>query len=465
MAKLHAARCPSCGANLSVPPNAPFVTCRYCGNTITVQHRKAPVEIAQGIPSTTLYIDPEEARKAGQRVGCIVTSIILFTVLLPVLIGVVPWAYGKLKHGLRPFPAVCELNELVEVSGDWQGSGPIVTSAGHNCKIRISKSHLKGTTLLKTSAANVEITIVDSTIETTEAAIEAESNLHVTLENSTLRSTGESAIKTGYNLKLSATASKIGGKKAALDTKANAELTLKKASEITSEGTAIKTESGLKIEAEGGNIDGAEGAIVATSGARIVASGTTFSSKEKVMTLTSGASLELVEGSIVSGTESAIESDGGKMTFAGTKVQGAATAIEGKNGLELKALKKAAIVSAGGDGIAVTSNAQLTINDASVEGARWAVKSTVNTKAKLGPGARLTGRKGGLAAEGNLDLETNGATIDGGAGSGLEAGYNAKIVLQQGTLKGSPALSTGRRPNLLTIDGTQIQGEQKVPAR
>lgn len=487
MAKLQSARCPTCGANLPVPPNAPSVTCRYCGNFITIEHRKPPPTQLQGAPSTTLYIDPEEAAKAGRRVGCLVLSIVLFTVLLPVGIGVAPWAYGRIKNSIRPFPAVCETNELIELSGNWEGNGPIIASAGHNCKVHISKSRLKGTTLLKTTSSNVEITLVDTTIETTDVTLQSgsnmkvsitggsvksattvlggDSNMNVTLENTTVQSTAEAAIKTGYNLKLGATSSKILGKKAALDVKSNADLTLKKASEITSEGTAIKTDSGLKIESEGGKIDGAAGAIVATSGAKITSTGTTFSSKDKAMTFSSGADLDLTDGAVLSGADTGIECDGGDFTFIGTKVQGVPSAIEGKNGLKLKALKKAALVSTGGDGIVVTSNAQLTVNDATIEGARRAIKSTVNTKVKLGPGARLTGRKGGVFAESNLELETNGATIDGGTGPGIESAYNAKVVLQQGTVKGSPALSFARKPQILTIDGTQIQGEQKVPPR
>lgn len=489
MAKLRAARCPTCGANLQIPPNAPHVTCRYCGNLITIEHKKPPpMQLQmqmQGVPSRTLYIDPEEAARAGRSVGCMIMGITLVTVLLPLTIGLGPMVVGRIKRAIRPFPAECGVNEQIELSGDFSGTGPVIASAGVNCKILIKKSHLKGSTLLKTSASNVEVTLVDTTVETTEGLVDSgsnmkvsitggtvksggtvlsgDSNLKVTLENTTIESTGDTAIKTGYNLKLSATNAKIIGKKAALDTKANADLTLKKGSEIASAaGTALKTESGLKMDAEGGKIEGGEGAIVATSGAKITAQGTAFSAKEKALAFSSGADLDLRDGSITSQKDAAIECDGGHFTLTGTKVQGASSGIEAKNGVDLRATKKASIVSTGGDAIVLTSNGELTFDDASAEGARRALKSTVNTKLKLRPGARFSGKRGGVYAESNLELESTGATIEGGSGAAIETGYNAKVVLQDGVVKGSPALSFSGRPQVLTIDGTRVDGDKKI---
>jgi hypothetical protein len=301
LAKLHAARCPSCGANIQVPPHAHSIQCRYCANVITVQHQKPP-PMAQmpGIPTTTLYIDPEEIARAGSRVGCIIMGAIGAIVLLPVLIGVIAWGGGQMKSKVRPFPAECAHSETIELSGDWTGTGPVIAKADHGCKIHISHAKLKAPTLVKTNTSNVEITLEDVTLETTDSAIQGNANLKIHLINATITSAGDTAIKVGHNLQLDATASKISGKKAALDMEANAKLTFKNATELTSEGTAIKTKSGLSIDAEGGKIDGGDGAIVATSGAKIGAKNVIFSSKGETLRFTSGATLDLTDGAITS---------------------------------------------------------------------------------------------------------------------------------------------------------------------
>jgi hypothetical protein len=493
VAKLLAKRCPTCGANISFPPNVHHVPCRYCGNVIHVEHKKPPPEFHPfgtpgGIPTTTLYVDPDEIARAGRQVGLIITVVTLGTVLLPVLIFAIPAGLKLAKKSARPYPIECGINETVEVSGNWEGTGPVIANAGVNCKVKISKAKLKAKTLLgQSSPANVSIVLEDVTLETTDVALKAtnnlkvevkggsikspanaivsESNLALTLENTTIESTGETALKAAYNLKLDATNAKLVGKKAGLDADANADLSLKQGSELrSSEGVALKTKSGLKIEAEGGKLEGAEGAIVATSGAKIQAKGTTFASKGTALTFTSGTDLDLDGGSVIGQSEPAIECDGGDLTFAGTKVQGT-TGIAGKVNLKLKATKKALIVGTSADGVEVTSNGELTMTDARLEGARAAFKSGVNTKAKLGQGAQLVGKRGGLLAESNLVIESSGATIEGGSGPGIDAGGNARINFEQGNLKGAPAITADRRPYVWNANGTKIEGEQKIPAR
>jgi hypothetical protein len=45
------------------------------------------------------------------------------------------------------------------------------------------------------------------------------------------------------------------------------------------------------------------------------------------------------------------------------------------------------------------------------------------------------------------------------------AGYNARVSFNQGTIKGTPALQFDRKPIALELDGTHVEGAQKVPAR
>jgi hypothetical protein len=488
--------CPSCGASLPVPPGVPQITCRYCQNVIHVEHRKPPPEVrpfgAPGaIPSRTLYIDPNAAAKAGKGIGCIILFGVLIPIVLPIAIGVGPWAVRSCKGALKPFPVTCGNNEEVEVSGNWEGAGPIVTTVGHNCKLHIKNSKLKGSLLIKTDASNLELTLENVTIETTGTMVKSGSNVKakihgstltaagtvfdsdsnlelLELENSTIESTAGVAFKTKHNVKIHADNSKIRGKKIAIDNDSGLEVTMQKGSEITSsEGIAVKTSSGFKLEAEGGKIEGAEGAIVASSSTKIESKGLVLaSSKASAITTTSGLKLDFTDGSITSLAEPAIVSDGGELTLVNVKVQGVEAGLSGKNGLKLKASKKTRIVSTAGYGILATSNSDINVNDAAIEGALKAFKGTVNTKMKLAQGTRLAGKRGGIESDSNFELDATGATIEGGAGPGiLGTGSNARIAFRQGALKGTPALQMERKPSSLDLDGTRVDGEQKLPAR
>jgi hypothetical protein len=478
-----------------VPPGVPQVTCRYCQNVIHVEHRKPPPNVqpfgTPGVmPSRTLYVDPDAAKKAGSGLGCIMLVVFSLPILLPIVFGVGPWALRTCKAKLKPFPTACDLNEELELSGNFEGTGPIITSVGHNCKLHIKHAKLKGSTFIKTDAANLELTLEDVTVETTDTMVKTGSNLKLKvhgstltsaanvfdtdtnmvfeeLDGSTIESKGGIAIKSKYNLKIHAESSKIRGKKAAIDTDSNLELTMKKASEVTaSEGPAVKTSSGFKLEADGGKIEGAGGGIVSESGTNITATGLTISSKEAAIKTTSGLKLDYTGGSLTSLAESAIDGDSGMdLSLVNTKVSGVTTAITASSGLKLKASKKTRIIATTGNGVVTTSNSDINLNDAAIEAGAKAFKASVNTKMKLAQGARLAGKKAGIEAEGNFELDGTGAAIEGGSGPGISAGYNARISLKQGLLKGAPALHCERKPTSLELDGTKVEGEQKVPTR
>jgi hypothetical protein len=492
--KVVSAKCPTCGAHLPVPPGVPQVTCRYCQNVIHVEHRKPPPNVQPfgtpgAMPSRTLYVDPAGAAKAGKTVGCIIAVVALVPILIPVLIGVGPWAMRSCKGAVKPFPVACGTNEDIEVSGNYEGTGPIVTSVGHNCKLHIKNAKLKGSTLVKAESFNMELTLDNVTIETTEAMVrggsnlkvklhgstltsqqtvfDGDSNMEIDVEDSTIESKAGVGVKSKYNLKVRMENGKIRGKKAGIDTDANLVLSLKKASEITSsDGVGVKTSSSLKLEAEGGKIDGAEGGLVVSSGADINATGFTISSKEKAITATSSLKLDYTDGAITSLADIAIDGDSSmELTLANTKIQGASTAINCESSSKIKATKKTRIVGTSGNGITTSSNTEVNLVDAAIEAGDKAFKGTVNDKIKLGQGARMAGKKGGVLAEGNFSIEATGATLEGGSGPGLVAGYNARVSFKQGVIKGTPALQFERKPSPLELDGTRVEGEQKVPAR
>jgi LSD1 subclass zinc finger protein len=191
--KIFQAKCPTCGANLPVPPGAPQIMCRYCQNVIHVEHRKPPPEVRPfgspgAMPSRTLYVDPEAAARASKHVGLLILVGVAIPILLPLLIGVLPWAIRSCKSKIRPFPVACGLNEELTVSGNYESTGPIVTSVGHNCKLHIKNAKLKGSTLVKADTFNMELSLENVTIETTEPMIHSGSNLKVKVIGSTLTS-------------------------------------------------------------------------------------------------------------------------------------------------------------------------------------------------------------------------------------------------------------------------------------
>ena len=488
--KVVSAKCPTCGANLPVPPGVHQVTCRYCQNVIHVEHKKPPPGIqpfgSPGVmPSRTLYVDPD-LHKASKALAWVILGACLLPVLIPIAIVVIPWATKAFKGKVKPFPVACGLNEEVEVSGNFETTGPLVTSVAHNCKLHIKNAKLKGSTLVKTETYNMELTLENVTIETTDTMVHTGSNLKVKLhgstltsaaavfdtdtnmeidvDNSTIESKNATAVKGKHNLKVRMEGGKIRGKKAGIDSNANLALTMKKGAEVTgTDGPAVKTDSSFKLEADGGKIDGG---LLVSSGADIVATGLTLTAKEKAITASSSLKLDWTEGSITSASDIAIDGTSSMdLTLINTKVQGATTAIKCESSSKIKASKKTNIVGVSGYGVLTSSNTEVVLNDAALEAGTKAFKGTVNNKVKLAQGARMAGKKGGIDSEGNLEVEATGATLEGGTGAGLQAGYNARISFKQGVLKGVPAIQTERKPTSLELAGTRIEGEQKIPAR
>jgi len=488
--KFVPAKCPTCGANLPVSPGDFQVTCRYCQNVIHVEHRKPPPGVqpfgTPGVmPSRTLYVDPD-AVKATKAIPFIVLCAYLLPLLIPLTIGVGPWLVRSVKGKVRPFPVACGLNEKLEVSGNFETTGPIVTSVGHNCKLHIKNAKLKGATLVKTDTFNMELTLDNVTIETTDtmirtgsnlkvklhgstltsssAVFDSDSNMEVDVDDSTIESKNASAVKSKHNLKVRMEGGKIRGRKAGIDTNANLQLTMKKGAELfASDGPAVKSDSSFKLEAEGGKIDGG---LLMTSGADIVATGLVLTAKEKALTATSSLKLDWTDGSIISSTDVALDVDGSAdLTLINTKVKGATTAINCESNSKVKATKKTSIVGTSGYGITTSSSSELVLNDSALEAGMKAFKGTVNNKVKLAQGARIAGKKGGIDAEGNLEVEATSATVEGGSGPAIKAGNNGRLSFKQGLLKGTPAIQLDRKPTSLELDGTRVEGEQQIPAR
>lgn len=440
MARLHAAKCPTCGAGIHVDPGAASAVCRYCQNVITIEKRAppptaTPFGVPGGMPSTTLYIDPKAIGRATSKV----VAIIALTTLIPVLIPLAIFVGGPLVRGVkgtvRPFPATCGLNETLTLSGSFDGPGPAITSVAHNCKITIKGSKIKAGALFDTSGSNVELTIVDSTIETTGAAVTAGVNTKIRVNGGSVKSGG-----------------------AVVDAKHNLEVTLEGTTLESTAGATI-TAPGIDLRAKDSTVRGKTAALEIDNLAEVKAEATTFEAEGSTFVFQTNPKVNLTGGAVISRTDRAI--DGAlnmELTVSGTKIQGAAGAVAASKGnLKLKASGKASFVATDGDAVEVDTNGKLTFADATVEASRRAIKAGHNLELTLKPGAQLTGKKGGVLADGNFEIDANGAAIDGGTGAGLEA-RGAKVLMRGGSLKGDPALRFASRPATLELDGTQVVG-------
>lgn len=98
-------QCPTCGAKLEVI-DAPTVTCKYCGNSVAVPAELRPQQpqviiqrIEPQIPDYTRYAT--QVTRAGSRVGCIITVIILVFTL-----GAIGFAFYMSQSALNSVSTV-----------------------------------------------------------------------------------------------------------------------------------------------------------------------------------------------------------------------------------------------------------------------------------------------------------------------------------------------------------------------
>lgn len=447
MARLHAAKCPTCGAGLNVDPGALRVVCRYCQNVITIEKRTppptaAPIGVPGGVPSTTLYLDPKAIQRASSTFTAVIVAATLIPALIPVFIFLVGPAVRHVKSSVRPFPAACEGNEKLELSGDFDGPGPAITSVGVNCKITISKSKIKASSLVDESAANFELTITDSTIETTGPLVKAGTNTKLRVKGGALKSGGPVVVTSGYNL----------------------EVRLEDTALESSSDVAIQSPS-LLLESKNATVRGKKSALDVENNAKVHAEATTFEATGPAFVFESNPKVDMTGGSVISKTGRAIEGEVNvELTMSGTKVRGATDAVRAKTNFRLKASDKASFVAGSGDAFALGVNANLSFDDATVDATRAAIAGDSNMVLKLASGARLTGKKGGVSAA-SLELESNGATIEGGAGAGIDVRGSSKIDLRQGAVTGNPALTFSRKPTTFELEGTRIVGAKVIPDR
>jgi hypothetical protein len=79
-------------------------------------------------------------------------------------------------------------------------------------------------------------------------------------------------------------------------------------------------------------------------------------------------------------------------------------------------------------------------------------------KITLRDGARIVGKRVGVHGGSNFELDADKGAIDGGAGAGISARFNAQIAAKGGSIKGASALRFDMKPMRLELTSTKIEG-------
>jgi hypothetical protein len=402
-------RCPSCHAPLPVGPQDASVTCRYCGNTITIERAKPPK-----IPSPTpplqpvLYVPPRSTSVAP------VLGAIAFLV---VAVGGISALRLGASH-LVTFPATCPVNGTLTISGKtFKGTGTVI-EAGANCTVTIERSTLDSDGPIVKGGGNLTLKIVGSTLTSKTEALELDANAKVRIEGDSRIQGHDAALKADANLRLSVERSVLSSDRATIDVAPNAEMTFA-SSEITSNDEAIVTKSNAKI----------------------VAKGLVIKAKE---------------------TGIRFDSSNGELDARNTTITAGGSSIRAEFGADLKLSDACSLTSERNDAILASgSNTKLRMSDSKVQGKLTGARLGVNAKVQLQRNASIVGEQAALSADSNLELTVDGATIKS-SGVAVQGSSNARIrVLAGSTVQGTPAFRFPSMPAYFdAADGT-VTGERQ----
>jgi hypothetical protein len=442
----------------------------------------------------------KKASKEHGGGGNFLALLILGTCLLPIVIALAASLGGgcvqSCNRSLRPFPIACDSSDGndIEVSGNWESTGPIVTGAsGSSCKIIIRKSKLKASSFLPQHVSNVEIVIEDSTIETSDTMFHFASSNKLQVVNSVLTSTGgevvwgnssgpdieatnstfesktSHAFRSTYGLVVHATNSKLRGAKSAFKTEGGFILSMKSGTQITGgEEPAIHSDATITIASEGApnKISSASAAaLVTTSGLSIGGVNLVISApKGRGIDTTSGLHVDLKDSSITAGSEAIAASSGAELTLANVTVQGT-VGLASDSGLVIKASKKSRLVGTKGSGVTTTSGAEITLAEAAIEGEAEAFKGTSGVRLRLSAGSRIAGRHGGIVCESSCSVLGENSGLEGGDRPAVHGTFGGELVVRSSVIKGTPALHFQRAPNPMDLTGTTVDGAQTITDR
>lgn len=420
--KLSEQRCPSCNAPLQVGAADATVTCRYCGNSISIQRQKgrvAPPVTTFGspghVPSTVLYI-PTAATVGASVLPALIPLVIVIVVAL---VG----AISALGRRFVSLPVTCRPNETITISGKKYDGKETPIVAGVNCKI----------------------TIKDSTLTSTEPIV-----------------------KGGINLELRIVNSKLTSKATALDLSAtNAKVWISDKSEVHGDEAGLHGENNVELEVKDSTVSGGQDGLSFGSNAKVSLVSATIKGKEHGIHSTSGAKVTS-KGSTITSDEAGVvlESSGGSFDARSTTIKSGDVGLSLEHNADVKLAEKSSIASTKGDAVSCKgSTSKLQIEDTKIEGHEAGLRLGGNSELRLRKGAQVKGDALGITADYNLKLTVDGATVES-AGPAVQGKTGAEVRVTAGSqVKGSPAFTFASNPSRFDVAEGTTTGEKQLDGR
>lgn len=463
-------------------PQVEWVKCQYCGTSLHVERARLPRTTTQQQPANVVYVPPAPSR----ALGCVLLTVGLGTVALPLALTFGPSLARQVGHSMRPFPAVCSMNEELHLSGDFTSDGVLIQAA-HNCKITIEGSKLKGKSLLDANAFNVEVTLKNVTLETSETSIRLGSNAKIKVEGGSIRSEGwifeidanpqldlqstkleggKGIATDSVNLKLSAEQTSFRAGKSAFELGSNADLRFRKEVELIANEVGIQGEHNLQIRADAPKLQAGDALVVSGSSAKLSFDGAKLDAGKRGFVLGSVSQLTLNGGQLLVQAGPALDGRASSvgLSASGARIESTADGFLAGTGARLTLANQARLVSSRGSAFVGEGHARIELEDATVTAERTAVSCGSHCKLTL-TRSELQGKTGGVKVGSHASFLVNSCTIQGGSGPGIAATYATELTVQQGTVQGAPALLTERRPNTLELAGVNLIGGQRIPGR
>ena len=421
--KLLDQRCPSCNAPLQVAANEAVITCRYCGNSISIQRQKPPPGAQKvttfgspgHIPSNVLYIP------AAATIGAsVLPALIPLVVFLIIGIGGAVSALGRRFVSL---PATCHPNETLTISGKtFDGTQPVVV-ASVNCHLTIKDSTLTSTDVIVRGGVNLELRIVNSKLKSKTHAIELPTT--------------------------------------------NAKIWISDKSEIRGEEAGILGENNVEIEVKDSSVSGGQDGINLGSNGKVALIDAKIVGKEHG--IRSGVNGKVTsKSSSITADELGVfmESSNGSFDGRATTVTAGDTALLIESNGDVKLTDKSVLKSSKADGIMTKSTSmKVQLDDSKIDAHDIGVHVSSNADIRVRKGSQVHGNAAGIRGESNMKISIEGATVDS-AGPAIAGSSNADVRVTPGSsVKGTPAFQFISNPSRFDVPDGTFTGEKQLDAR
>lgn len=408
--------CPNCGAPMELPPvGTPELTCQYCGHVARFDWTKPPYASSGKSRSPVL---PMLVLAGGVALTGVVSTVFLSSNLKTAGVALAEGA-GVALGAAQNFPMTCGMNQELSIVGrKFEGTGTLITG-DINCKIKIKDSTLKGDIVVLAKNL-VEVTIENSTLEGKQTAVKLEMNSKLDAKKQTVLKAEETGVEAGINAQVSLEDSSIEGGEVGIKADSNFKLRANK-SKVSGKEYGIKAENNFELE----------GKELTLSGGRVALDGEVNLKAD-------------LRGGVLEGGE------------AGIHMSGPNASVKMSRGARISARESA---------LKTSSNLELHMEDALIDGGEIGIETEVNPKLTLGPKARIHGKKIAVKAGVNLELDMRSATLESEAVA-VCAPFNVEIGARESVIKGGvDAFRFQRKPNELELTATTVTGAQQFNAR